>query len=238
MRRDLTRMVTTDFDVLVVGGGIHGCCAAWEAARRGLRVGLVEAGDFGHATSSNSLRTFHGGIRYLQQLDLRRMRESIRERREWLRFAPHLVRPMRFILPTIGHGLRGPEVLRAALCANDFVSMDRNRNVRADRQLPRGELWSAEHTREVLAGTAVKDANGAAAWYDAVCMNSERLQISIVAAAIASGAQVANYARALEPLRVAGAIRGIRIRDELTGEEYELRSRAVINAAGPWVDEW
>ena len=78
MHRDLKRMASLEHDVVVVGGGIHGACAAWEAARRGLRVALVEADDFGHATSSNSLRTFHGGLRYLQQLDFKRMRESIR----------------------------------------------------------------------------------------------------------------------------------------------------------------
>ena len=73
MHRDVACMARTEHDVVVVGGGVHGACAAWEAARRGLRVALVEAVDFGHATTSNSLRTFHGGIRYLQQLDFRRM---------------------------------------------------------------------------------------------------------------------------------------------------------------------
>ena len=76
MHRDLKRMASVEHDIVVVGGGIHGACAAWEATRRGLRVALVEADDFGNATTSNSLRTFHGGLRYLQQLDFRRMRES------------------------------------------------------------------------------------------------------------------------------------------------------------------
>ena len=129
-----------EHDVVVVGGGIHGACAAWEAVRRGLRVALVEADDFGSATTSNSLRTFHGGLRYLQQLDFKRMRESIRERREWLRIAREIVKPMHFILPTKGYGMRGPAAMRVALFANDIVSMDRNDGVWADRQLPRGEL--------------------------------------------------------------------------------------------------
>ncbi len=230
-------MARTEHDVVVVGGGVHGACAAWEAARRGQRVALVEAVDFGHATTSNSLRTFHGGIRYLQQLDFRRMRESIRERREWLRLAPHLIRPMRFVLPTTGHGMRGPEIMGAALIANDVMSADRNRGVRPDRALPRGELWSAARVREVLAGTALQDINGAAAWYDAVCTNTERLQIGIVAAAAAAGAQVANYVRMLELRRHPGGVHGVRVRDELGDVEYELRARVVINAAGPAVDE-
>jgi glycerol-3-phosphate dehydrogenase len=230
-------MASTEHDVVVIGGGVHGACAAWEAARRGLRVALVEAADFGHATSSNSLRTFHGGIRYLQQLDFQRMRESIRERREWLRLAPHLVQPMRFVLPTTGRGMRGPAVLDAALVANDLMSADRNRGVRGDKALPRGELWSASRARQVFDGTAVEGLNGAAAWYDAVCSNTERLLISIVAAAVAEGAQVANYARVVSLKRRAGAICGVRVCDEIDGATYDLRTQVVINAAGPWVDE-
>lgn len=237
MHRDLARMASTEHDVIVIGGGVHGACAAWEAARRGLRVALVEATDFGHATSSNSLRTFHGGIRYLQQLDFWRMRESIRERREWLRLAPHLVQPMRFVLPTVGHGMRGPEALGLALIANDLVSADRNRGVLADKALPRGELWSVARARQLFDGTAVEGMNGAAAWYDAICTNTERLLIAIVSAATLEGAQVANYARAVALKRRAGAICGVRVRDEIDGVVFDLRARAVINAAGPWVDE-
>src|SRR5947209_7955564 len=120
MWRDPTRMASEFHDVIVVGGGIHGACAAWEAARRGLTVALIEAGDFGQGTSSNSLRTLHGGLRHLQRMDFVRMRESIRARREWLHLAPHLTRPMRFLLPTSGHGVRGREVMRAALLINDL----------------------------------------------------------------------------------------------------------------------
>src|SRR5689334_17973983 len=109
MRRDTAGMAIDEYDAVVVGGGIYGACVAWEAALAGLKVALIEAEDFGHATSGNSLRTLHGGLRHLQRLDFPRMRESIRARREWLQLAPHLARPMRFALPTFGHGLRGPK---------------------------------------------------------------------------------------------------------------------------------
>jgi len=125
MRRDLTRLCSEPHDLIVVGGGIHGACVAWEAARRGLKVALIEAGDFGQGTSSNSLRTLHGGLRHLQRLDFVHMRESIRERREWLRLAPELARPLRFVLPMSGDGIKSPLILRTALWINDLLSADR-----------------------------------------------------------------------------------------------------------------
>ena len=231
-------MASVMHDVVVVGGGIHGVCAAWEATRRGLKVALIEADDFGHATTSNSLRTFHGGLRYLQQLDYQRMRESIHERREWLRMAPDLVKPMRFVLPTSGHGMRGRTVMRAALLANDLVSMDRNDGVWLNRHLPRGKIWSDSRARQVFAGTSISNLNGAATWYDAICLNTERLLIALIEATADAGAQVANYARALQLRRDSSGIRGVRVRDEITDREFDLQARVVINAAGPWVDEW
>ena len=101
MKRDLVHLTNTKYDVLVVGGGVYGLYIAWEAALRGLRVGLVEKGDFGHATSSNSLRVIHGGLRYLQHGDLSRMRQSIRERSIFLRMAPHLIHPLPLSFPDL-----------------------------------------------------------------------------------------------------------------------------------------
>lgn len=238
MLRNITRLATTPFDLIVVGGGIYGACAAWEGALRGLRVALIEAGDFGGATSGNSLRTLHGGLRHLQRLDFTRMRESIRERREWLRLAPHLARPLRFILPTRGHGLRGPLVMRTALAINDLVSADRNRGVRADRHLPRGTFLSETAARATLAGVELEGCNGAAAWHDAVCLDTERLLLSVISSAADAGAHVINYVRATGLLAHRSRIRGVHARDELSGREMELRARFVVNAAGPWVEDW
>ena len=238
MHRDLDRMVGDEHDVVIVGGGIHGACAAWEAARRGLRVALVEAKDFGHATTSNSLRLFQGGLANLRRLDFKCLRESIRERREWLRIAREIVKPMRLVLPTSGYGLRGPAALRVALLANDLVSYDRNDGVWADRHLPRGELWNTSRAGQLFAATSIEGINGAAVWYDAICLNTERLLIAILAAAVAAGAQVANYAAATEIRYDSNGITGVRVRDETNGHEYLLRTRALINAAGPWIDAW
>ena len=101
MKRDLTEISRSTFDVLVVGGGIHGAFVALDAAQRGLSVALVEKGDFGSATSSNSLKTVHGGLRYLQDFDLGLVQKMIFERMTYLRIAPHLVHPLPFVVPTI-----------------------------------------------------------------------------------------------------------------------------------------
>ncbi len=238
MRRDLTRLSAEPHDVLVVGAGIHGACAAWEAARRGLKVALIEAGDFNGGTSGNSLRTLHGGLRHLQRLDFGLMRMLVRERREWMRIAPELTRPLRFILPLSGRGTRRPSVLRMALWINDLLSADRNEALQPDHHLPAGSILRGSELEALFPGVPLADYNTAAAWYDGLCLDTERLQLAVVAAAVDCGAQVANYVRALCPLREKGKIRGVRARDELTGTGMDLLAPVVINAAGPFVEKW
>ena len=104
MKRDIGRLRSDTFDLLVIGGGIYGVTIARAAALRGLRVALIEQGDIGHATSANSQKVIHGGLRYLQHLNLKRMRESIVTRRRLSRLAPHLLRVQPFLIPTHGHG--------------------------------------------------------------------------------------------------------------------------------------
>src|SRR5437868_12797261 len=107
MTRDLDVLSGHTFDVLVVGGGIYGLTIAYDAAQRGLSVALIEQNDFGSGTSFNHLRTIHGGLRYLQSLDLARARESVRERRTVARIAPHAVRPLPFAVPLYRSLMRG-----------------------------------------------------------------------------------------------------------------------------------
>src|SRR6059058_4632133 len=115
MIRDLDQLTDRTFDVLVVGGGIYGLTIAYDAAQRGLSVALVEQHDFGSGASFNHLRTIHGGLRYLQSLDVGRARESVRERRTIARIAPHAVRPLAFAVP-VGRSLRGGEGRGRADC--------------------------------------------------------------------------------------------------------------------------
>jgi glycerol-3-phosphate dehydrogenase len=124
VKSDLERLDREQFDVVVIGGGVYGLCTAWDAALRGLRVAVAEQGDFGAKTSAASLKLIHGGLRYLQHLDIPRVRVSIQERRWMLRMAPHLVHSLEFIMPCFGHGIKGPEAMRAALLATSQIFQD------------------------------------------------------------------------------------------------------------------
>jgi glycerol-3-phosphate dehydrogenase len=233
LKRDLLALGDRTFDLLVVGGGIHGVAAAWDAAERGLAVALVERDDFGSGVSWNSLKIIHGGLRYLQTADLVRLRESVRERAALLRIAPGLVKPLGFLVPTRGHGLKGREAMAAGLLLNDLLSADRNRDLPADQQIPRSRMLSSRETLAVVPGLSAENLNGGALWYDAQVESSERLTIGFAHAAASSGAVLANHVEAVGFLRDGSRVRGVRARDQTTGREVEVRARLTLNAAGP-----
>ena len=172
MDRDLTQLANHKYDLIIIGGGIYGACVAWDATLRGLSVALVEKADFGHATSANSLKTIHGGLRYLQQLDIKRMRESIRERRTLMRIAPHLVHPLPCLMPTYGHLTKGRAVMALALKVNDLVSFDRNRLEDPQKHLPKGRVISRQECLQLLPNIVREGLTGGAVWHDAQVYNS------------------------------------------------------------------
>jgi glycerol-3-phosphate dehydrogenase len=233
VKRDLAALEGPTHDLLIVGGGIHGVAAAWDAAQRGLSVALVEGQDFGSGVSWNSLKTVHGGLRYLQTADLARFRESVRERSTLLRIAPALVKPLGFLVPTHGHGPKGREALAMGLWVNDLLSADRNRDLPPERRIARGRVLSARETLALVPGLAAEGLNGGALWYDAQVESSERLTIGFAHAAAAAGASLANHVLAVGFLRDGPRVTGARARDQLTGREIEVRARMTLNAAGP-----
>jgi glycerol-3-phosphate dehydrogenase len=237
MIRDLKRLQNTEFDVLIVGGGIYGATAAWEAASRGLRTALIDRGDFGGLTSANSLKIVHGGLRYLQTLDVARIRESVRERRILLSVAPHLVHPMCCVMPTYGKLMKSKWVMRFGMIANDVLSFDRNRGLDPDRQIPSGRVISREDCLGLVIGIDGSRVTGGAAWSDAQMVNSERLLLAFILSAEKAGAVCANYAAAADFLRVRNRIAGAVVKDVLTGTEFEVRARMVLNAAGGYADQ-
>ncbi len=237
MERKLDNFVGQKFDVCVIGGGIYGVNVAREAALRGLSVALVEKGDFGSATSSNSLKIIHGGLRYLQHADFKRMRESITERRILMTIAPHLVHPLPCVMPTYGHTLRGKEVMALALFINDLIGYDRNKIKDPQKYLPRGRIISRAECMELIPGIEQKGLTGGAVWYDCQVYNSERLLLAILHSAVEAGAVVANYVEMTDFLFENQSVSGIKVRDTLTGDRFEIQARLVINCAGPWVNK-
>ena len=236
MKRDPDRLVGRTYDVLVVGAGVYGAWAAWDAALRGLSVAVIDRGDFGAATTANNLRVIHGGLRYVQHLDFNRMRESIREQQAALHVAPHLVCPMPCAVPTYGRGRRGRLALGTALRINDFVGRGRNRDAAPGKEIGRSRLVPAARMKELAPDLPDRGLTGGAVWHDAQVLDPERMVLALLEAAAGQGAAVANYMAAdalmIERKRVVGA----RVTDRLTGESFFLRARVTLNLAGPWVD--
>src|ERR1700710_2215166 len=143
MQRALPRLSSETFDVLIIGGGATGCFTARDAALRGLSVALVEARDFAGATSAHNSKLAHGGLRYLRNFELSLVRESLRERLSLMRMAPHLVRPLPFLLPLYNAGVVERVKLAAGLTLYDLLSYDRNRLGDPSQHLPAHRWLSA-----------------------------------------------------------------------------------------------
>ncbi len=237
--RQLTRNISSlkdqQFDVLIVGGGSFGACAAWEAVLRGYSVALIEANDFGSGTSANSFKFLHGGIRYLQHLDLRRLWSSCKERSAMLRIAPHLVKPLQIAMPTYGHGLRGKEFLGAGFLAYDLLTVGKNRGIYASRKrIPPAQFMGRNEVLDRFGFVNPTQLTGAAVFSDAQMYHPPRLVFSFVQSAISKGACVHNYVQAKSFIRKSNRIMGVLAQDRLTGESFEIRSKIVLNAGGPW----
>ena len=236
MKRDLNKLANTEYDIVIIGAGIYGVSAAWDGALRGLKVALIDKGDFVNATSSNSLKTIHGGLRYLQQLDFKRMRESIHERMVLMKIAPHLVYPLPVIMPTYSYKLRSRPALLAALLANNIVGFDRNKLNDPHKHIPAGHLISKKKVQEYIPGYEKNNMSGGALWYDCQCYNTERLALSYVLSAAEAGADIANYVECTGFLGDRNKVKGIRVKDFFTDDIFDIRAKIVVNMGGPWVD--
>jgi glycerol-3-phosphate dehydrogenase len=236
MNRKPEALTNTPFDILVIGGGILGAAIVYEAAARGFKAAVIEQGDFGQATSANSLKTIHGGLRYLQQADLKRIRQSIRARRKIMAFAPHLVLPQPFLIPVYGHGIKGREAMTVALVINDWLSWDRNRNLPEENVLPKGKVLSRKACLTLLPGIEKKGLTGGALWYDGQVQHSERLILEFILAATERGAVAANYIHTHGFILEKGTVKGIVAEEVFSKTEFLIQAKVVVNASGPWIN--
>lgn len=239
-RSDIMRALAAGVDVLVIGGGITGAGVALDAASRGYRVGLVERADYACGTSSRSTKLIHGGIRYLPQGHVGLVRDALRERTLLLRLAPHVARPLPFVVPLYATtrrplGLRLPAVVRPftplgvrmGLFAYDLFARDpalRHRVV----------------TRETLAREVPElrtdGLRTAFVYYDART-DDVRLTHSVLATARAHGATTLNYASVKGLVTTGGRVTGARVEDQLGGSGFEVPARFVVNATGIWAED-
>ncbi len=218
-----------EFDLVVVGAGINGAAIARDAVIRGLRTLLLDKGDVASGTTSWSSRLIHGGLRYLEHGEVRLVRESLRERERLLRNAPHLVEPMRMVIPMYEGNRRRPAVIRAGMLAYDLLSLDKS--------LPRHQVWSASKARRQIPGLNPCDLRGAALYYDAQATFAERLAVENVVSAAEHGATVATYARVDRLVQDGDRVRGLIVADVLGGGDFYISTQVVVNVAGPWVDQ-
>lgn len=214
------------FDVLVIGGGIYGAWTALDAALRGLRVALIEKDDWAAGTSSASSKLIHGGLRYLEHYDFALVRHALRERRTLHRLAPHLVRPLNFVLPMWRGPRASPFLISAGLTLYDLLAwgnqpVPRHRYYRAAALLAQYPYVDPER---LLGGFRYGD-----------CQEDDaRMTLVVAAAAQAAGAVCANRVQALKLLEENGTVCGAEVEDRLSGARHPLRARCVVNAAGPW----
>ncbi|RBP63145.1 glycerol-3-phosphate dehydrogenase [Brevibacterium sanguinis] len=219
-------------DVFVVGGGVTGAGAAFDAATRGLRVGVVDTADWASGTSSRSSKLMHGGLRYLEMLDFRLVAEALRERDLLLTHtAPHLVEPVAFVFPFENRFIDRAFIGSGVLLYDTMATRPgRKRALPLHRHLGRRAL--AAH----VPGLAEDAAVGALEYYDAK-VDDARFVMTLVRSAATFGAHAANHVRVIDYLHTGQRVSGVRARDMLTGEEFDVHARRTILAGGVWTEE-
>lgn len=217
------------FDVIVIGAGINGSGIARDAAMRGLRVLLLDKGDISDGTTQWATRLIHGGLRYLEYYEFPLVRESLRDREVLLHIAPHLVKPLGFLVPIYDYMKRGPLVMRAGMILYDLLSYDKS--------MPNHAFYNREQTMERYPGLNSEGLEAAAFYYDGQVEYAERMAVENAISASRHGATVITYARVERLLREGGNVTGVEFTDVLDGGKHEARAPVTVNVAGPWVDE-
>jgi glycerol-3-phosphate dehydrogenase len=216
---------TPQWDLVVIGGGATGLGVALDAAARGLAVALVEAEDFAKGTSSRATKLVHGGVRYLAQGNVSLVREALHERATLLANAPHIAQPLAFVLPA--YRWWEPAFYGIGLKLYDALA--------GRRGLGATELLSTAKATAALPNLKQPRLAGGVRYWDGQ-FDDARLAVTLARSAVAQGAAVLNHCPATGLLREEGKVRGVQVRDAETGEHFTLRSRAVVNATGVWVD--
>ena len=229
--RDLAQIQQTNYDVIVIGGGINGAGVARDAALRGLKTILIEKSDFASGSSSWSSRLIHGGLRYLEYFEFPLVRESLKEREVLLRTAPHLVNPLQLTIPVYRDRSRPYWKIWAGMILYDIFSFDKT--------LPSHRMLPQEKFEQIFRSVDKDNLSGGAQYYDGQVTFAERLCLENILSAQNAGASVLNYVEVMELDIKGDRITDVVCKDKLTGESFTISASedaVVVNTAGPWID--
>ncbi|AFZ44232.1 Glycerol-3-phosphate dehydrogenase [Halothece sp. PCC 7418] len=230
--RDFSTIQNTDYDLIIIGGGVNGAATARDAALRGIKTILLEKGDYAGGTSSWSTRLVHGGLRYLEYFEFSLVRESLREREVLLRTAPHLVSPLMLTVPVYGDRSRPYWKISAGMLLYDLFSFDKT--------LPSHRMLPKEKFHQLFRDLDQEGLKGGAQYYDGQAVYAERLCLENIIAAEEAGATCLNYAEVTGLVRDRDQITQLECEDQLTGESFTVqgsKQAVIINTSGPWVDQ-
>jgi len=234
--RNLTKLIEQTFDIVIIGGGVSGAWLALHCSQAGYKTALLEQGDFAEKTSSASSKLLHGGIRYLQQMQFNKVRESAMERAHYLFAAPHLSKPIPFIVPTYPNFKRSKLFLFSGLCVYKALCLGENSIIGNKEQYlpPITSLSRAELNDKCdLSGS---NHNGGMVFYEYHMYDTERMVLSALQTAQQQGAHIFNYIQANNYIIEKGRVSGIMATDKLTQQSLKINSKLIINSTGPWVD--
>jgi len=215
-------------DAVVIGGGMAGAGVARDLALRGASVALFEKGDFASGTSSKSSKLIHGGLRYLELGDFKLVRESLREKKTLERLAPHLVRPLPFLVPIYRGAPRGLITVRIGMWLYDLLT--------PGKTTERYRVLRPVDALTMEPSVRAEDLRGAGYYFDDLLLYPERLCLENVLSAARHGARAFNYCEVEEFVHGRRGIEGVKVRDLLSGQVQLVRAATIVNCAGPWVD--
>jgi len=226
--RDTAKLKEAHYDLIIVGGGINGAATANLAAGCGIQAALFEKGDFASGTSSKSTKLIHGGLRYLENLEFDLVSEALRERSIQLKAAPHLVKPLRFIVPVYKDDRRPLWMMKLGVWLYDFLSgrhrVGQHASLSAAEIQKKAPLIKSE---QLLGGVSYFDAQ----------MDDARLCLENILSAGENGAHVYNYMEVVSFIKEMGRVAGVKVRDNIDGKMYNVYAKKIICCGGPWSNE-
>jgi glycerol-3-phosphate dehydrogenase len=226
MQRDINRLKNQTFDLLVCGGGIYGAWTAYDAALRGLKVAIVDKGDWASGTSSASSKLIHGGLRYLETFDFKLVKKSLAERQMFLQVAPHRIWPLRFGIPVFKNNRLGSLRLKIGLALYDFLA-DKMPDDQRHRVFAKGEFIN--HFPHLASSELISGFT----YFDGQC-DDARFVLEIIDGAYLAGAVCINYCAVTNLLDKNGKIQGALLEDKLTGNQFNITAKQVIDTTGRW----